>query len=105
MIAPAHRDLADAAALSLEIVQAAEQRDVERLAELDARRMQSLESFRLAGGRPAAADLSLLEEIAGLNERALSLFEQQRGMTSRTMDRAALGRRAVSAYANNRASR
>ena len=101
----AHPDLAAAAALSREVVAAADGGELERLAQLDARRLQLLQSFRSMGRHAGPADRVLLHEICELNERALGLMEHRRRITARAIDTAAVGRRAVSAYAVNSRAR
>lgn len=101
----AHPDLAAAAALSRDVLEAADQGDMSLLAELTARRLELLKSFRLVARPPAAADRVLIQEIAALNERALGLMEHHQRIKGRAMDLAAVGRRAVNAYASNRAAR
>ncbi len=105
MTPEAHPNLAAAAALSRDIVAAADRGELESLAALDTERMRQLQSFRAAAGRGQAADRRLLQEIAELNERALGLMEHHRRIKGRALDLAATGRRAVTAYALNRAAR
>ena len=101
----AHPDLAAAVALSREVVEAADQGDMQLLADLDARRLQLLRSFRLLTRQTSPADRVVLQEIAMLNDRALGLMDHRRRIQGRAMDLAAVGRRAVNAYASNRSSR
>jgi hypothetical protein len=101
----AHPDLAAAVALSRDVVEAADHGQLDLLTELDARRLELLKSFRMVTRQMAAADRALLLEIAVLNQRALGLVEHHRRIKGRAMDMAAIGRRAVSAYARNRPSR
>ena len=100
-----HRDLAAALALSQQVVAAADQGDMLTLAQLDAERLRLLQSFRSDTRHVGAADRALLQEISQLNERALGLMEHQRRIKGRALDMAAIGRRAVAAYAINRQSR
>lgn len=102
MTVGAHPDLAAAAALSRDVVDAADQGDMTLLQRLDARRLQLLKSYRLLARQPAAADRALLQEISVLNLRALGLMEHRRRIQGRAMDLAAVGRRAVNAYATTR---
>jgi len=105
MMFGAHPDLAAAVALSRDVVEAADQGQLAVLAELDARRLQLLKSFRLLARQVGPADRALLQEIAALNQRALGLVEHHRRIKGRAMDMVSLGRRAVNAYASNRAAR
>jgi molybdenum-dependent DNA-binding transcriptional regulator ModE len=100
-----HPDLAAAVALSHDVVEAADRGQLDVLAELDARRLQLLRSFRLLARHIGPVDRAMLREIASLNQQALGLVEHQRRIKGRAMDMAALGRRAVNAYASNQASR
>jgi len=103
--AAAHPDLAAALALSRAVAAAADQGDMQGLAQLDARRLQLLKSFRSGTHQVAAIDRTLLQEISELNERALGLMEHHRRIKARELDLAAVGRRAVTAYAVNRQRR
>jgi len=100
-----HPDLVAAVALSRRVVEAADRGEMQVLAELDAERMRLLKSFRLVTRQAGDADRAVLQEIAALNERALGLMEHRRRIQGRALDLAAVGRRAVGAYASNRASR
>jgi len=99
----AHPDLAAAVSLSRDVVDAADRGEMQELARLDARRLRLLQAFRLVTRAVGPADRALLHEIAALNDRALGLMEHHRRINARAIDIAAVGRRAVSAYANNRA--
>ena len=101
----AHPDLAAAVALSRDVVEAADQGQLDVLADLDARRLKLLKSFRLVARQLAPVDKAVLQEIAMLNQRALGLVEHHRRIKGRAMDMVARGRRAVNAYASNRSSR
>jgi molybdenum-dependent DNA-binding transcriptional regulator ModE len=101
----AHPDLAAAVTLSRDLVEAADQGQLDLVAELDARRLNLLKSFRLVARQVGPADRAVLQEIGKLNLRALGLVEHQRRIKGRAMDMAALGRRAVNAYARNGHSR
>ena len=98
-----HPDLSAALALSRDIVAVADHGDMTELAQLDGKRLELLQSFRRAAREIPAADRAVLKEIADLNERALGLMEHRRRIQGRALDMAAVGRRAVTAYANNRA--
>jgi hypothetical protein len=97
--------LARALALSREILNVAETGDVKSLASLDLERMELLKSFRNGTKRVSAADQALLSQINATNERAIGLLEHQRRSKGRDLDMAAVGRRAVAAYAGNRPQR
>ena len=97
--------LAGALEFSNALLGAADRGDLEAVAELDARRLQLLKSYR-AGALPVTSgDERMLREIFQLNERAIGLMEHHRRIKARALDLAAVGRRAVAAYATNRMSR
>jgi molybdenum-dependent DNA-binding transcriptional regulator ModE len=100
-----HPDLAAAVALSRDLVEAADQGQLDLVAELDARRLELLKSFRLVARQVGPSDRAVLQEISKLNLRALGLVEHQRRIKGRAMDMVALGRRAINAYARNGYSR
>jgi hypothetical protein len=100
-----HPDLIAALALSREVVTAADQGDMQTLAQLDGQRLQLLKSFRSESRQVAPTDRAVLYEISELNERALGLMEHHRRIKGRALDMAAVGRRAVDAYATNRQQR
>jgi hypothetical protein len=97
--------LARALALSHGMLNAAEKGDVQSLASLDRERMELLKSFRNGTKQVSAADQALLAQISATNERAIGLVEHQRRSKGRDLDMAAVGRRAVAAYADNRPRR
>jgi hypothetical protein len=97
--------LARALALSHDMLQAAETGDLPSLASLDRERMELLKSFRNGTKSVSAADQSLLQQINEMNDRAIGLVEHQRRSKGRDLDMAAVGRRAVAAYADNRPRR
>jgi hypothetical protein len=97
--------LARALALSNDMLNAAEKGDVQSLATLDRERMELLKSFRNGTQQVSAADQALLAQINATNERAIGLVEHQRRSKGRDLDMAAVGRRAVAAYADNRPRR
>ncbi len=78
---------------------AAEQSDTKTLALLDAERMRLLQSLRAARGRLGGAEEQMLSEVAALNDRAIGAMEHHRRIKERAIDLAAVGRRAVAAYA------
>jgi hypothetical protein len=98
-------DLERALQLSHALVGAADQGQFEALAELDAQRLQLLKSFRLGNRQIDAADRAILQEISELNDRALGHMEHHRRIKGRQFDMAAVGRRAVTAYATTRLQR
>ena len=97
--------LARALALSNDMLGAAEKGDLESLASLDRERMELLKSFRNGTKQISAADQALLSQINAINDRAIGLVEHQRRSKGRDLDMAAVGRRAVAAYADNRPRR
>ena len=97
--------LARALALSHDMLSAAEKGDLQVLASLDHERMELLKSFRNGTKQISAADQALLSQINAINDRAIGLVEHQRRSKGRDLDMAAVGRRAVAAYADNRPRR
>jgi hypothetical protein len=97
--------LARALALSHDMLAAAEKGDVQSLASLDHERLELLKSFRNGTKQVSAADGAVLAQINASNERAIGLLEHQRRSKGRDLDMAAVGRRAVAAYADNRPRR
>ena len=97
--------LARALALSNDMLNAAEKGDVQSLASLDRERMELLKSFLNSTQQVSAADQALLSQINATNDRAIGLVEHQRRSKGRDLDMAAVGRRAVAAYADNRPRR
>ncbi len=92
--------LARALALSQEMFAAAETANFKLIEALDAERRQLLQSFRRKVAHAGAADQSILQQISQLNDRAIGLLEHHRRSKGREMDMAAVGRRAVAAYAS-----
>jgi hypothetical protein len=97
--------LARALALSLRMLEAAEQGSVPALQSLDAQRLELIKSFRVDAPQPNAADRALLKQIAELNDRAIGLLEHHRRSKGRELDMAGVGRRAVAAYSGTRLQR
>jgi hypothetical protein len=97
--------LARALALSHDMLGAAEKGDLQFLASLDLERMELLKSFRSGTKQVSAADQALLAQINAANDRAIGLLEHQRRGKGRDLDMAAVGRRAVAAYSDNRPRR
>jgi hypothetical protein len=87
-----------ALALSHRLLAAAEQADLPALRLLDTERMRLLESIR-RGARPDAGERAMLGEVARLNDRAIGLMQHHLRRKARELDMAAVGRRAVAAYA------
>jgi len=100
-----HPALARALALSREMLEAAEQSNMQSVSSLDAERLQLLKSFRLETKRLNAADRVLLQQIIQLNERTIGMLEHLKRGKGREMDMAAVGRRAVAAYSGMRQAR
>ena len=97
--------LARALALSHDLLSAAEKGDLQSLASLDVERMELLKSFGNGTKQVSAPDRALLAQISATNERAIGLVEHLRRSKGRDLDMAAVGRRAVAAYADNRPRR
>jgi hypothetical protein len=97
--------LARALTLSHDMVSAAEKGDLQSLASLDLERMELLKSFRNGTKQVSAPDQAVLAQINATNERAIGLVEHLRRSKGRDIDMAAVGRRAVAAYADNRPRR
>jgi hypothetical protein len=97
--------LARALALSQEMLSAAETSDLKTVASLDRERMELLKFFRSGTKQVSAADQALLAQINETNDRAIGMLEHQRRGKGRDLDMAAVGRRAVAAYAHNRSRR
>jgi hypothetical protein len=100
-----HPRLIQALNLSQRILAAAEGPDPGHVPSLDAERMQLLKSFKIERQRLTSPDREVLGEIMALNERAVGLLEHRKRGKGREMDMAAVGRRAVAAYANVRMQR
>ena len=101
----ARQALEHALVLSHQLLDAADQSNVQELARLDAERFRLLQSVRLDRDNLTAADRLLLHEVTELNDRALGLMEHQRRIKERALDMAAVGRRAVAAYSDTREQR
>jgi hypothetical protein len=97
--------LARALTLSHDMLSVAEKGDLQFLASLDLERMELLKSFRGGTKQLSAADRALLAQINAANDRAIGLLEHQRRGKGRDLDMAAVGRRAVAAYSDNRPRR
>jgi hypothetical protein len=97
-----HPALARALTLSRVMLEAAERSDLQTLCSLDAERLELLQSFRLESKRVDAANWAVLQQISQLNEQTIGLLEHLKRGKGREMDMAAVGRRAVAAYAGGR---
>jgi hypothetical protein len=101
-----HPALMRALNLSRRILDAAEGSDMSGVTALDAERMQLLKSFKrelkvaAPNGVVAASHREVLEQIRALNDRTVGLLEHRKRGKGREMDMAAVGRRAVAAYAS-----
>jgi hypothetical protein len=91
--------------ISEQLVAVADGGDTSLAMSLDLQRRRLLQSARGALHPLDEASRSILREIAVLNDRALGLMEHRRRAKERDMDIAAVGRRAVAAYANVRMQR
>jgi len=100
-----HPALREAIRLCHDAHAAAEKKDLAAMARLDADRLQLLQSFRLDVKQVGREDRAMLVEIARLNDLPIGLLEHQRRGKGREMDMAAVGRRAVAAYAGVRLQR
>jgi hypothetical protein len=94
-----------ALAVSRQMFEAAERADFPNVTLLDAERMQLLKLFRAQTRHVDAGSRALLQQISQLNDRTIGLLEHQRRGKGREMDMAAVGRRAIVAYSNNRLQR
>lgn len=94
--------LVHALRLSQQITDAAERGDVPALSALDVQRTKLIHSFRRATRIVNDADRALLRQITDLNNRAIGMLEHHQRSKGRELDMAAVGRRAVAAYAQVR---
>lgn len=90
--------LEQALALSQRAFEAADAGDIAALLDLDAQRLQLLQSARLGLRQVDAGARALLHEIALWNDRAIGAVEHHHRRKAREMDMAAMGRRALAAY-------
>jgi hypothetical protein len=97
-----HPALDRALAVSRELLAAAAVADMPTIERLDADRFRLLQSLRPLRDRFVAGDWIVMKEISELNDQALGLMEHHRRALERSLDMAAVGRRAVSAYAETR---
>jgi hypothetical protein len=91
-----------ALALSRELLAAAAIADMPAIERLDADRFRLLQSLRSERERFSAGDWTVMKEISELNDRTVGLVEHLRRGMERSMDLAAVGRRAVAAYSDTR---
>jgi hypothetical protein len=103
--APGNPTLLRALAVSSQMFEAAEKADFPNVTLLDAERMQLLKSFKAESRHVDAGSRALLLQITQLNDRTIGLLEHQKRGKGRELDMAAVGRRAVAAYSNNRLQR
>jgi hypothetical protein len=94
-----------ALAVSSDMFDAAGTGDFAAVASLDADRLQLLKLFKAEAKHIDAGSQALLQQISLLNDRTIGLMEHQRRTKGREMDMAAVGRRALAAYANVRLQR
>ncbi|MFI4891688.1 MAG: hypothetical protein ACHQIL_14255 [Steroidobacterales bacterium] len=97
--AAANKLLDRALAISREISKFAETGDVASAVALDGERRDLLHTARAGMGFPSDDQRAILAEIAALNNRALGLLEHRLRIKARELDMAAVGRRAIVAYA------
>jgi hypothetical protein len=88
--------------LSRQLLAAADRGDGQAAAYLDAQRLQLLKSARKGAQAPDPHERQLLQEIALLNDKSIGHLEHHRRIKGRQLDVAAVGRRAVHAYAYTR---
>ena len=89
-----------------ELKAAADKGDTQSATRLDVARLELLKFARHeAAGAFGADERLLLKEIAQLNDESLGLLEHLRRSKGRQLDMAAVGRRAVAAYATTRVRR
>jgi len=85
--------------VSRQLVAAADRGDSQAVGYLDAERLQLLKSARRSAAALDGQGRELLQEVALLNDRAIGHLEHHRRIKGRELDMAAVGRRAVNAYA------
>jgi hypothetical protein len=88
--------------LSRDLLAAADRGDSQAAASIDAERLQLLKSVRRSATVLDANERQLLREIALLNDQSIGHLEHHRRIKGRQLDVAAVGRRAVNAYATTR---
>jgi hypothetical protein len=85
--------------LSRELKEVANKGDTQAAMRLDVERLELLKFARQGAAAPDADERLILQEIARLNDESLGFFEHHRRSKGRQLDMAAVGRRAVAAYA------
>jgi hypothetical protein len=88
--------------LSRAVLAAADRGEGEVVLSIDAERLQLLKSARSSAKSFDAGQRVLIREIAALNAKSIGALEHQRQLKGREIEQAAVGRRAVRAYANAR---
>lgn len=88
--------------LSRQLLAAADRGDSPAVAYLDAQRLQLLKSARQCANASDPHARLLVQEIALLNDKSIGHLEHHRRIKGRQLDVAAVGRRAVHAYAYTR---
>jgi hypothetical protein len=88
--------------LSRELLSAADRGEIETAAGIDAERLLLLKSVRKHASALDANERALVQEIARLNDLSIGYLEHHRRIKGRQLDVAAVGRRAVHAYATTR---
>ena len=88
--------------LSRAVLAAADRGEGEAVLSIDAERLQLLKSARRSANAFDASQRMLIREIAALNAESIGALEHQRQLKGREIEQAAVGRRAVKAYASAR---
>ena len=88
--------------LSRAVLAAADRGEGETALSIDAERLQLLKSVRRSATAFDASQRMLIKEIAVLNAKSIGALEHQRQLKGCEIEQAAVGRRAVKAYANIR---
>jgi hypothetical protein len=88
--------------LSRAALAAADRGEGETVLCIDAERLQLLKSARRSAAAFDASQQTLIKEIAVLNAKSIGALEHQRRLKGGEIEQAAVGRRAVKAYASAR---
>jgi len=88
--------------LSRELLAAAGSGDSRSATDLDGQRLLLLQSVCQSARPLSPNERRLLQEISELNDKSIGLLEHHRRIKGRQLDTAAVGRRAVHAYATTR---
>jgi hypothetical protein len=88
--------------LSRAVLAAADRGEGETVLSIDAERLQLLKSVRRSANAFDASQRMLIREIAALNAKSIGALEHQRQLKGHEIEQAAVGRRAVKAYASAR---